>query len=80
MKVIFARLDQGRYGVTALRCDGVLVKIKTHDRTKFIPHDLAHFVVERELSLKGGFRGKVAGGVTFDGMEVLSGRQMPRSS
>lgn len=45
-----------------------------------IPHDLAHYVIELELGLQDGFRGSVAAGALFDGMQILAGRQRPHAA
>lgn len=45
-----------------------------------MPHDLAHFVVERELGLRRGFWGSVADGVLFEGMSIVDGRQGPHAA
>src|SRR5207249_535681 len=44
------------------------------------PHDLAHYVVERELGLKRGFWGCVAAGAMFPGIQVRSGRRPPHAA
>lgn len=77
MQITFKCGEERTYSITVLRNDKVLVAIKTHDRVKFIPHDLAHLIVERELGLHRGFWGKVADGAMFDGMVVISGRLSP---
>jgi hypothetical protein len=46
---------------------------------KPIPHDLAHYVVERELGLRDGLWGSIASGVILEGMKPLSGKQQPHS-
>jgi hypothetical protein len=45
-----------------------------------IPHDLAHYVVEREMDLQDGFWGSVAAGAVFGGMRIVSGRQRPHAA
>lgn len=39
-----------------------------------MPHDLAHFAVERARGLPGGIFGCIAAGAVFSNMVVLSGR------
>jgi hypothetical protein len=80
MDVTFHRLDSGRYFSTAVRDDGVTVSIPGYDRTSPIPHDLAHFVGERELGLTRGVWGTVAAGGMFTNMTVLSGRRRPHAA
>ena len=80
MDLTFIRQSESRYVTHVLRGDGVALEVPGHDRPSPIPHDLAHYVVERELGLKGGFWGRVAAGAIFPGMKVLSGRQPPHAS
>jgi hypothetical protein len=79
MDVTFHRLAGNRYFSTAARDDGVTVVIPGYDRTSVIPHDLAHFVAEREFGMTRGFWGSVAAGALFTNMVVESGRQKPHA-
>jgi hypothetical protein len=79
MHVTFHRLAGNRYFTTAVRDDGVTVRIPGYDRTSAIPHDLAHFVAEREFGMTRGFWGSVAAGALFTNMPV-SGRQKPHAA
>lgn len=72
-RVRFTRLDGGRYVVDALHPDGATVHMPTSDRKFRIPHDLAHFAVERELRLADGVFGSVMAGGLFDKMRVTAG-------
>jgi hypothetical protein len=80
MDVTFHRLAESRYFTTAVRDDGVTVRIPGYDRTSSIPHDLAHFVAEREFGMTRGFWGSVAAGALFTNMAVVSGRQKPHAA
>ncbi len=51
----------------------------TPDRPRGLPHDMAHYVVERGLGFGRGFWGAVAAGAVFKGMEVVSGRRPPHA-
>ncbi|HZO90565.1 MAG TPA: hypothetical protein VFB38_19715 [Chthonomonadaceae bacterium] len=75
MNITFTRTGECTYTTQALRDDAVLLEVPSYDRTHAIPHDLAHYVVERELGLKRGFWGCVAAGALFPGIKVISGRQ-----
>lgn len=77
MRVSFHRLPGNRYHSTAERADGVTVFVPGYDRAAKIPHDLVHFVVERELRLRCGVWGTIASGGMFRNMKVISGRQGP---
>ena len=80
MKVTFTRGEGLTYTTMALRDDGVLLRVPSHDRTSLLPHDLAHLIVEQGLQLKRGFWGCVAAGALFPGMTVVSGRQAPHAA
>jgi hypothetical protein len=80
MEITFTRTGGRRYATQAVRDDGVSVQVPSYDRTAPLPHDLAHYVVERELGLKNGFWGCVAAGALFPGMTVISGRQRPQAA
>lgn len=45
-----------------------------------IPHDLVHFIVERETDEDGGFWGAVAAGAVFSSMVHLDGRRPPHAA
>ena len=74
MHVVFHRLEGRRYCSDVHRDDGVVVRVPGWDRKWRIPHDLAHFVTERELQLRDGIYGSIGSGAIFAGMEVVSGR------
>jgi hypothetical protein len=40
-----------------------------------LPHDLRHFVVERELRLADGLWGSIAAGIVYTSMEHVRGRR-----
>jgi hypothetical protein len=80
MDVTFHRLAGNRYFTTAVRDDGVTVRIPGYDRTGSVPHDLAHFIAERELGMTRGFWGSVAAAALFTNMAVMSGRQKPHAA
>src|SRR3712207_1186218 len=48
-------------------------------RPRGLPHDMAHYVVERGLGFRRGFWGAVAAGAVFKGMQVVSGRRPPHA-
>jgi hypothetical protein len=64
---------------TAVRGDGVTVRIKGVGPAHPLPHDLAHWVVERELGLTRGFWASVAAGAVFGSMAVIAGRRRPHA-
>lgn len=80
MTITFTKTGAGTYTTLARRDDAVVLEVPSYDRTAPLPHDLAHYVVERELGLQRGFWGCVAAGALFPGIKVLSGRQPPHAA
>ena len=81
MKLSVTRLDsQGRYETMIVRDDGVRFMLKGHDCAVAMPHDIAHFVVEKELGLDRGFWGRVAMGGVFPSMSYVDGRRKPKAA
>jgi hypothetical protein len=79
MDILFRKSGFSREPSEASRSDGVRLSIPVFGRLDPIPHDLAHFVIERELDLQNGFLGSIADGAIFEGMHVISGRQPPHA-
>jgi hypothetical protein len=78
--ITFTKTGTSTYTTLARRADGVVLEVPSYDRTAPLPHDLAHYVVERELGLNRGFWGCVAAGALFPGMKPVSGRQPPHAA
>jgi hypothetical protein len=75
MQVHFHRTDRaGGYAVIMRRDDGLTVRLPGLDRSFRVPHDLAHFVTEREFQLGHGVFGSIAAGAMFSNMAVVGGR------
>ena len=74
MRVEFERDESGWYRSVLHRDDGVVLLFHAYDRKWRVPHDLAHFAVERTLRLDGGVFGSIAAGALFPNMDVLSGK------
>jgi len=74
-EVVFTKQDAGRYTVHAVRGDGAVVVMPPSDRRFRVPHDRAHFAVERELGLADGVFGTVMAGGLFDTMRIVGGRR-----
>lgn len=79
MDIEFIQSGHQRAPSVVVRADGVRLSVPVFGPLQPIPHDLAHFVVERELNLQDGFWGSVAAGAIFEGMRVLDGRQPPHA-
>jgi hypothetical protein len=76
MHAEFHRTDsRGGYAVIIRRDDGLTVRLPGYDRKWRVPHDLAHFVAEREFRLNKGVFGSIAAGAMFSNMAVVEGRQ-----
>jgi hypothetical protein len=80
MKLTFIRTGERTYTTIATRDDGVTLRIPGVGNPTWIPHDLAHFIVEQALVLTRGFWGCVAGGAVFRGMIIVSGRLPPHAA
>ena len=80
MKLTVTRLDQGNYETVVTRDDGVSYRLKGVAHMFAIPHDLAHFLVEKTLRLHQGFWGSVADGAVFKTMSYIGGRRKPKAA
>ena len=79
MEITFTKTARRKYELLVRRDDGVVLKVPSFDRPARLPHDIAHFVVEGELSLERGFWGLLAAGVILPNVSVASGRLGPRA-
>jgi hypothetical protein len=79
LSVTFSRPSEGALVAMAVRGDGVTVRVKGVGQVHPLPHDLAHWVVERELDLRRGFWASVAAGAVFNSMAVVGGRRRPHA-
>jgi hypothetical protein len=75
MHIVFTRTSARDYEAVAVRDDKVRLKIPNFDRPTWLPHDLAHYIVEFNLGLAQGFWGRVADGALYKGTVILEGRQ-----
>jgi hypothetical protein len=80
MEITFTKTGGRTYEVVARRDDGVTLRVRTPDKPLGIPHDMAHYVVERGLNFERGFWGSIAAGVVFGAVQVVSGRQPPHAA
>jgi hypothetical protein len=80
MKITMMRTGERSYTTIAMRRDGVTIAIPSPDRPGWLPHDLAHYVVEQRLGLRRGFWGSVADGAIFSNLRVVAGRQPPHAA
>lgn len=80
MEITFKKTGARTYEVGVLRDDGVTLRVRTPDKPLKIPHDIAHYVVERELRMESGFWGSIAAGMVFGTVQIISGRQPPHAA
>jgi hypothetical protein len=66
--------------VLVRRDDGVVLHVPSFGRSSRLPHDLAHYVVEKELRLGRGLWGLLAAGVMLPDMHVVAGRRRPHAT
>jgi hypothetical protein len=75
-----------RYRSVLHRRDGLLIELdgggynKVGGDARELPHDLAHFIVEDDLSLEAGLWGVLAAGGMFGHTKVISGRRPPHAA
>jgi hypothetical protein len=82
MRITFRRFpDHGRAYSVIERDDGVVYQMKEFTRPGTeLPHDLRHFVVERELGIADGIWGGIAAGMVYTSMDHVRGRRPPHSA
>jgi hypothetical protein len=80
MRVTFPRLpDHERAYALVERDDGTIYRLYGGKAGPRLPHDIMHFVVERELRIPDGIWGGIATGIVFDSMQHVSGRRPPHA-
>ena len=80
MRVRFPRLpDHERAYALVERDDGAVYRLYGGPAGPRLPHDIMHFVVERELHIGDGIWGGIAAGIIFDTMQPVSGRRPPHA-
>jgi hypothetical protein len=80
MRVTFPRLpDHERAYALVERDDGTLYRLYGGQAGPRLPHDIMHFVVERELHIRDGIWGGIASGLIFESMQHVSGRRPPHA-
>src|SRR5881296_196928 len=72
------RTAEGRSTTHVRRDDGVTLELPSYTPLHRLPHDLAHFVIERALGLTCGFWGSIADGAVFGGMVALPRKRTAR--
>ena len=76
----FPRLpDHERAYAVVERDDGAVYRLYGGKAGPQLPHDVMHFVVERELRIADGIWGGIASGIIFDSMQHVSGRRPPHA-
>ena len=81
MRVTFPRLpDHERAYALVERDDGAQYRLYGGKAGPRLPHDIVHFVVERELGIPDGIWGGIAAGVVFESMRHVGGRRPPHAA
>jgi len=80
MNLALTRLEHGKYETTITRDDGVSYRLQGIAHMFAIPHDLAHFLVEKAMRLRHGFFGNIADGAVFKSMTYIGGRRKPKAA
>jgi len=79
--VTFPRLpDHERAYALVERDDGATYRLYGGPASPRLPHDIVHFVVERELRIRDGIWGGIASGVVFESMRHVTGRRPPHAA
>lgn len=78
MEIVVTRSADRTSTTHVRRDDGVALELPSHAPLHRLPHDLAHFVVERALGLTSGFWGSIAKGAVFGGMKTVPRRRTGR--
>jgi hypothetical protein len=71
MEITFTRLDERFVETTVTREDGAVLATRSPGAGDRLPHDLIHYVVERELELDDGLWGRIANGVTYKSFRIV---------
>jgi hypothetical protein len=80
MRVTFPRLpDHQRAYALVERDDGAMYRLDGGRAGPRLPHDIMHFVVERDLRIRDGIWGGIAAGIIFDSMQHIGGRRPPHA-
>jgi hypothetical protein len=74
MKITCIRTSERDCAIRCVCADGTVLAVRTYSRPLGLPHDLVHYIVERELGLVWGFWGLVAAGATFASVTQCGGR------
>ena len=80
MRVTFPRLpDHQRAYALVERDDGAVYRLHGGRAGPRLPHDIMHFVVERDLRIRDGIWGGITAGIIFDSMQHVGGRRPPHA-
>ena len=69
MDIRLCKVSDDRHEVTIVRGDGSVDAVQLNTRS-FLRHDLAHYAVERELSIRMGYWGSVMAGASLSGNDI----------
>ncbi len=78
MRVTFPRLpDRERSYALVERDDGAVYRLYGGPASPRLPHDIMHFVVERELAIPDGIWAGIASGIVWQSMRHVTGCRPP---
>ena len=79
MEVVFRRTGARRYGVTIFRAGYPAIEMNPAPGfDPWMPHDLLHFVIERELGMRRGIFGQIAEGGDAGTFHIVPGQEAGR--
>src|SRR5580658_2254458 len=81
MRVTFPRLpDRERSYARVERGDGAVYRLYGGPAGPRLPHDIMHFVVERELAIPDGIWAGIASGIVWQSMRHVTGCRPPSAA
>jgi len=81
MRVTFPRLpDRERSYALVERDDGAVYRLYGGPASPRLPHDIMHFVVERELAIPDGIWAGIASGIVWQSMRHVTGCRPPHAA
>jgi hypothetical protein len=81
MRVTFPRLpDRERSFALVERDDGAVYRLYGGPASPRLPHDIMHFVVERELAIPDGIWAGIASGIVLSSMRHVTGCRPPHAA
>ncbi|MBO0801768.1 MAG: hypothetical protein J2P25_01650, partial [Nocardiopsaceae bacterium] len=82
MRITFRRFPDHAVAYSVIeRDDGVVYRMTEFTRAGTrLPHDLRHFITERDLHIADGIWGGIAAGMVYESMHHVRGRRPPHAA